>query len=146
MKSLIEVNDKTKEDIERVKKYALNNPYCIIDGAIEKGIIPGDNSNHVIYINNLFRIVYSIDVFEGIAYHHLSISKIREEIFSNIQKNILSELLKIKSNTTNLPEIPEAEEILKLFGIESDINDLYNVYYEANLSAINLVKKIDIKK
>lgn len=145
MKKLIEIDKKTKMDIERVKKYALNNPYRVINGTFEKGIIPGNNPNHKIFIQDIFRVIYSITVSEGIAFHHISISKNKGERLEATEQKILLNLFNIKSDFTNLPEIPEAEEILELFGIEPDVYNLDNVYYEKDLSAINLLKKIEKK-
>lgn len=123
MKRLLIIDEKSKEEILRVKKFAKKNIY---DDEYRIGIIggynnvPGDDPNHVVHFHIGFKAVYTVNKIEDKLYHHLSLSYERGWI-----------------------GIPEASTILKEFGIVDDIHDVDNVWMEEELKAINFIKIIE---
>ena len=121
MPRIVQIDDYVKKEIAKVKSYAAEHPYneeALISIKTETLAPPGDNPDHVVHIHDGFRAVYSVNVLKYIKYHHLSISYERGMI-----------------------GVPEAELILKMFGIAEDIMDLDHVYIEEKHQAVNLIKE-----
>lgn len=122
MLKLLQINDETRINIEKVKAYALAHLYdeqwrAEILAGIRETV--GDDPNYVVHIHQGYRAVYSVDVDKGHKYHHLSLSHER-----------------------GYPGVPETEIIMELFGMGKSVNDLDNVYLKELMTAVNLIKEI----
>ena len=124
MVRILTIDDYTLKEVEKVKKYAEEHPcdenYRIMQMA---GIfLPvGDNPDHVVHIHQGFRAVYCVSVIKEKCYHHLSISYEEEG---------------------RLPQPPEVQVIMNLFGLGEDLHNLDTVWLEEEVEAINLLKEI----
>lgn len=125
MLRLVQIDDYVRNEVEKVKSYALAHPYDEVYRArfLAGHELPvGDNPDHVVHIHQGYRVVYSISVIDKKKYHHLSISYEEKDKY---------------------PGVPEAELILDLFGMGKSVNDLDNVWLEESLQAVNLLKGLE---
>jgi len=130
--SVLLIDDNARKEIKRVLDHAGNNIFNEeFRAAIKAGIqLPaGDDANHVCYLENGYRVVYSIDEKDGKHYHHISIS------------------IDIKGK---LPSVPAVLEIMREFGMTPDVKACDYIFTEDNVKtplglitdAINLIQKI----
>lgn len=120
MLRVLQIEEYTINEVEKVKKYALEHPYDekYREEVLAKKALPvGDNPDHVVHIHDGYRAVYSISLINSVKFHHLSISV-----------------------ETNYPDIRAAELILELFGMGSNVMELDNVWLEEDVRALNFIK------
>ncbi len=124
------IDDKSKEAIASVRKYAEENHIVITRDSLVVGIkIVGDDPRYVCYINDGFRVVFSIEDQPSGSYKHISISVDDDE---------------------KLPSISAFETIMREFGLIGTIMDGEMVNLEHNLdiptwhgkSAVNFWQRI----
>lgn len=121
---ILQINEDTIKDIERVKVYAIAHPYDENYRSLQLSgdVSPvGDNPEHVIHIHDGYRVVYSISVINSIKFHHISISV---------------------ESKTQYPSIPSVSHIIELFGMGNDVNNVDNVWLEESACAVNLIKEL----
>ena len=109
-----------RDKIERLKKYAKEHIFdreSIIKMVEGKETLPGNIPEFELFIEKDFRAVYTVEKQCGKIYEHLSLTHKEGWI-----------------------TVPEAEIILKEFGIADDIWGLDNVWIEEKVKAVNFIK------
>jgi hypothetical protein len=125
MPRLVQIDEYTRREIEKIKAYALDHPYDEVYRAkylAGRALPVGDNPEHIVHIHQGYRAVYSISVIDKQSFHHLSISY---------------------SEKDQYPGLPEAELILELFGMGNSVKDLDNIWVEETNKAVNFLKGIN---
>lgn len=125
MLRILQIDEGTIKEIEKVKSYALAHPYDehFISLVLSGDALPvGDNPEHVVHIHDGYRVVYSITVKDSKKFHHMSVS--------------------VESDT-QYPSVPSVVHIMELFGMGNDINDMESVWPEEACRAINLLKGLE---
>jgi hypothetical protein len=121
---ILQINDDTLVDVKKVKKYAEQNIVSIdtIKAAVEcpmESIPIGDNPEHVVYIHDGFRVVYSIEEQPIGLIAHLSISVEAVGKYSNEQA---------------------VNVILKEFGM-NDVSESINVWLDESNQSVNILQE-----
>jgi len=121
---LLQINDETNEDIAKVVKYANEHKFTIdqmkllMAGDIEP---PGDNPDYMLYINNGYRVVYSLEEQPIGWCHHISISVDKEKKY---------------------PHGIATQMIMGAFGMDGNLKNNVSVWMDKNTQSINILQRV----